>query len=59
MHFKLYGKCETCPRKRFFIRLRTMYVPQLNQNVTSKKPMCDHCARKARLMIASNTYEKN
>lgn len=53
--FKLYGKCETCPRKAFFVRKRVVPVPQLGSiTAKSKKLMCGRCYRKVLTMLNKN-----
>lgn len=46
---KLYGNCETCYKKGFFIRNRVMKL-NTNMFITSKKMMCSGCVKNLKKM---------
>lgn len=42
---KLYARCETCHKNKFFVSKHRLFVPELNQDVTSKVLMCRKCKK--------------
>lgn len=40
---KLYGKCFTCKKNRFFVRKRKIRLMKLNKEVTSRERFCTPC----------------
>lgn len=48
-----FGKCELCPRRRFFIRKRKVPLP-INRTAKSQKLMCDHCYKNVLTLLETN-----
>lgn len=52
--FKLFGTCEMCGKKRFFIKKVKMNLPHSKETMTSKKKACAKCRKNVKLMIQPN-----
>ncbi len=53
--FILFGKCEACPRKRFFIRKRTVPTPLKSITARSQLKICNSCHKKVLTKLQENT----
>lgn len=51
--FSIYGICETCHKKRWFVRKRIVKLP-INRTAKSQKKMCNKCYRGVNKMLETN-----
>lgn len=51
--FRLYSKCETCPRKALFVRKRMVKLP-IGSTAKSQKRMCNQCFTRVNKMLETN-----
>jgi hypothetical protein len=50
----IYGTCETCKKKKFFVKKRKIEVPFEKQIATSKKQMCRKCINIIKVALQKN-----